>query len=612
MDLSANANTRWMAIFVEELARCGLEAVCIAPGSRSTPLTLAFAAQPAVRVYRHLDERSAGFFALGLAQATKRPVALVCTSGTAAANFHPAIIEAYYAHVPLLVLTADRPPELRSSGANQTIDQIKMFGDHVRWAVEAPTPQPDDPALVLRHLRTLAARACATADGLLKGPVHLNFPFRKPLEPEGAPTGSATLTSQSGLRVEPPFTRIGRARLFPDDEQIAAAAEAIKAHRRGLIICGPECPGGSFPAEVGALAQRAGYPILADPLANLRHAPEAGSGLVLGGYHLWLPALIEKPGDVEIVLRFGTVPTSSALAAFIERAAPQAHIHVREDGEWADDLHLTHTFLQAKPAAFCRALADALDVPGPLSTWAEALCAAERRTWAQLDNALEREPFFDGGAVARVLAALPDDTDLFVGNSLPVRHVDTFDRPAPRRITLYGNRGASGIDGNVSTALGLAAGGGRRVVALLGDITFYHDMNGLLAIRQHQLDNVTFVVINNDGGGIFHQLPVARHEPPFTDLFLTPHGLTFAPAAEMYGLGYRVATDTDGLTQALSDCLQHSTGPNLIEVRTNSYEDYRQMKGISAAVQTAIKQEQQVTIYKTSTRNLNKGELANE
>ena len=590
MDLSANPNTQWMAIFVAELARNGLEAVCIAPGSRSTPLTLAFAAQPAVRIYRHLDERSAGFFALGLAKATNRPVALVCTSGTAAANFHPAIIEAYYAHVPLLVLTADRPPELRGSGANQTIDQIKMFGDHVRWAVEAPTPQADGSALVLRHLRTLAARAYATADGLVKGPVHLNFPFRKPLEPQ-AVTATAVVPATHPAPPAAPFTRMGRAQLRPTEEQIAGVAEVVKARPRGLIICGPECPGGSFPADVVTLAQRTGYPILADPLANLRHAPKAGSSLVLGGYHLWLPALAEQLGGLELLLRFGTVPTSSALATFLERAAPAHHYHVREDGEWADDLHLTHTFIQAEPAAFCRALADALDKRSSLPAWTDAICAAERRMWSQLGTELTRQPFFDGAAVAYVLAALPDDTDLFVGNSLPIRHVDTFDRPTPRRITLYGNRGASGIDGNVSTALGLAAGGGRRVVALLGDITFYHDMNGLLAARQHGLDNVTFVVINNDGGGIFHQLPVARHDPPFTELFLTPHGLTFAPAAQLYGLGYHAVADLDGLHGALADCLADTTGPTLIEVQTNSHEDYRRMQAIAGAVHRAVTQE---------------------
>lgn len=589
MNLSANPNTQWMAVFVAELVRNGLEAVCVAPGSRSTPLTLAFAAQPGVSIYRHLDERSAGFFALGLAKASGRPVALVCTSGTATANFHPAIIEAYYAHVPLLVLTADRPAELRGSGANQTIDQIKMFGDHVRWAVDAPTPQPAAPELVLRHLRTLAARAYATADGLIKGPVHLNFPFRKPLEPDDSPDGASAPPAQATLPSDQPFTRFGRARLLPSDEQIAGVAEVIRAHPRGLIICGPECPSGAFPAGVAALAQQSGYPILADPLANLRHSPAAESGYVLGGYPFWLPALADLLGDVSVVLRFGTVPTSSALAAFLEKVAPAHHYHVGEDGEWADDLHLTHAYLQAEPAAFCQALGAVLDpdVAAARRAWAGALRQAEELTWRCLDDELARRPFFDGAAVARVLAALPEGAVLFAGNSLPVRHVDTFDRPTSRRITLYGNRGASGIDGNVSTALGLAAAGGRPVVALLGDITFYHDMNGLLAARQQRLNNVTFVVINNDGGGIFRQLPIAHHDPPFTDLFLTPHGLTFGPAAEMYGLAYRAVADEDGLANALTD-LGIATGPTLIEIKTDGQQDYQQMRAVSAAVRAAV------------------------
>ena len=227
MNLNANPNTHWASVFVAELARAGLQAVCLAPGSRSTPLALAFAATPAIRLYRHLDERSAGFFALGLALASGRPVALVCTSGTAAANFHPAIIEAYYSHVPLLVLTADRPPELRQSGANQTIDQIKMFGDHARWSVEVPTPQADAPEVVLRHMRTLAARAYATAAGLVAGPVHLNFPFRKPLEPgEEAIQGNHRGATAEPV-AQPPFTHISRGYLLPDPEQIAGLVTAL-------------------------------------------------------------------------------------------------------------------------------------------------------------------------------------------------------------------------------------------------------------------------------------------------------------------------------------------------------------------------------------------------
>lgn len=594
MDLGSNPNTHWMSIFVEELAANGLAAVCIAPGSRSTPLALAFAAQPDVTIYRHLDERSAGFFALGLAKATRRPVALVCTSGTAAANFHPAIIEAFYSYVPLLVLTADRPAELRGSGANQTIDQIKMYGDHVRWSVEVPTPQDDAPEVVLRHLRTLAARAYTTADGLTRGPVHLNFPFRKPLEPgEVSTDGRGTPQPIPTVDQARSFTHIQRGRMIAGTSQIASVAETIKGNPRGLIICGPECPSGDFPAAVRALAHRGGYPLLADSLSNIRHGDAQHGEVVLGGYNFSLPVAGDGLGKPDVILRFGAVSTSAALAAYLEGAAPAHHIHVREDGEWADDLHITHEIIQADPAAFCAALAAALECDGqqPESEWMKGWRAAERKGWERLDAAMREVPFFDGSALRQVLSALPDGTALFAGNSMPVRHIDTFDQPDARNIAIVGNRGASGIDGNVSTALGLAVSGQyAHVVAVLGDITFYHDMNGLLALRQSALRNVTFVVINNDGGGIFHRLPIARHDPPFTDLFLTPHGLKFEHAAAMYGLAYRAVVDEAELADALGAALGGEGGPMLIEVETNSAADYRHMRAVAAAVATGVKE----------------------
>ena len=593
MELSANPNTHWATILVDELARCGLAAVCLAPGSRSTPLALAFAAQPAIRLYRHLDERSAGFFALGLALASGRPVALVCTSGTAAANFHPAIIEAYYAYVPLIVLTADRPPELRQSGANQTIDQIKMFGDHVRWAVELPAPQADAPDVVLRHLRTLAARAYATADGLPQGPVHLNCPFRKPLEP-ATKAGPPSAAAQPPAVAARPFTLIRRGRLLPDEAAIGGILKAIEWHPRGLILCGPDSPGGAFPAAVADLARATGFPVLADSLSNVRHGPHVAGGLVLGAYNLWLPALGRRLPRPEVIVRFGTVATSAALAAYLAGLSPNFHLHVREDGQWADDQHHTDTYLQADPVAVCEALRVALDRRGfqRQPDWAAPWMMAEARTLAALDEALAKTPFCEGAAVTRLLAALPPDAALFAGNSLPVRHVDTFDRPTLRPRTEYGNRGASGIDGNVSTALGLVAAG-RRVVALLGDITFYHDMNGLMAVRQHRLDDVTFVVINNDGGGIFRRLPVAQHDPPFTDLFLTPHGLTFEHAAAMYGLRYRRVGDMDTLDEALNEAFGvDGNGPQLIEILTDGAVDFERQRALLAAVSAALSTEE--------------------
>lgn len=565
-----NPNLLYAHIFVNALAQGGLAAVCIAPGSRSTPLTLAFAAHPDIQVYLHLDERSAAFFALGMAQATAKPVALVCTSGTAAANFFPALIEANMSAIPLLLLTSDRPHELRHSGANQTIDQVKLYGDHVLWAVDMPIPQIDAPEVAWRSWHTLAARALAVADGLVKGPVHLNFPFRKPLEPvDGA------WPSLIGEFPLPPVV-INRGRVHPTPEQISQFATLIQQHPRGLIVCGPGCPGEPFPLAVRALAQAIGYPLLADPLSGLRFGvPES-----VGGYDgLLMKGKPDWP-EPEVIIRFGQVPTSKWLNEYLDRINPTHRIHIRENGVWADDSQRTTWFWQAHEAAVCQAIAQLLGrVPVPETSLTLPVQAAERRYWQRVTTALG-QTWFDGAAAAEVVAAMPEGGNLFIGNSLPVRHLDQFGRPTVRPFQVFGNRGASGIDGNVSTALGIAAAQPNiPLVAVLGDITFYHDLNGLLAVKQHQLNNVTFIVLNNNGGGIFRRLPIARLDPPFTELFLTPHGLTFAAAAEMYGLQYVGVRGREPFCTALHNSLGCGQ-PTLIELHTNSTDDLVQRGGI--------------------------------
>jgi 2-succinyl-5-enolpyruvyl-6-hydroxy-3-cyclohexene-1-carboxylate synthase len=604
-----NPNILWAETFVNELALCGLRAVCIAPGSRSTPLTLAFDAHPAIEVYGHLDERSAGFFALGLAMAMERPVALVCTSGTAAANFYPAIIEAHYSQVPLLVLTADRPPELRESGANQTIDQVKMYTNHVLWSVDVALPDVDAPAVVLRYLQTLAARAYATAGGLAKGAVHLNFPFRAPLEPsKGAgeiansvgarqprkETSHVETTSLAAASPSPnppndeqrPHTRILLGRMTPSATQVKELAEVIGQYERGLIVCGPEDrPSGEFAAAVGELSRQAGYPILADPISGVRFGPHVARTWMSGAYNFYLAQRSPLPATPQVVLRFGAVPTSKPLNSYLDNLAePSLQIHVRANGRWADDNHRVATFLQADPVVTCFSLCELLHGQAAQreSTWTTQLAALETACWQALEQQ-QNGTFFDGTAVADILAWLPPATRLFAGNSLPVRHVDQFGRPTTKAIYPYGNRGASGIDGNVSTALGIAAAGhDAPLVAILGDITLYHDLNGLLALKQLGSRNVTIILLNNNGGGIFHRLPIAAFEPPFTRRFLTPHDLDFAPAAEMYGLHYHLVTDRAGLIQALDNGYGH--GPRLIELRTNSHEDYQCQRALNAAV----------------------------
>lgn len=590
-DLTTNPNTHWASLFLIELALAGLRHVCFAPGSRSTPLVLAAAQTSGLQLHRHLDERSAGFFALGLAKACRRPVALVCTSGTAVANFHPAVIEACQSRIPLIVLTADRPPELRGSGANQTIDQLKLFGDHVGLFMEMPVPQEVAPTAAIRHLQTAAARVYAAAHGPVAGPVHVNFPFRKPLEPnltvDPASASPKHLTDRAA-----PYTEIAVGRRQASAAQVEWLADLLAVHPDGLIVCGPNCPSDLAPA-VAELSQLAGYPLAADPLSGLRFGPHVAAGSTLGGYDLLLQGDPDAWTAASVILRFGDVPTSAALNAYIDRCAPEATVHIREDGVWADDLHRVRHFWAVDEAGLCAVVARQLQQRGidrADSDWLRHHRELEALTWREVTNFADTSALSDATMVRAVMMSLPAESLVFGGNSLPIRHIDALAQPATTPMAVAGNRGASGIDGNVSTAIGLAAGSGRPVVAILGDITFYHDMNGLLALRDRSVPPVTFVVLNNDGGGIFRRLPVAVHEPPLTDLFLTPHGLTFDHAAALYGLAYhRVSPEDgpDGLSTAL-DMVRRPAGHSLIEVITDGKRDWTTMQALINHLRTAL------------------------
>lgn len=570
-----NPNLQTATLIVHALAQAGLRAVCVAPGSRSTPLVLAFHAHPDIQIYRHLDERSAAFFALGLALEWDEPVALLCTSGTAVANFFPALIEAKMSQVPLLLLTADRPPELRHSGANQTIDQVKIYGDQVLWAVDVALPQADAPEVALRSLQSLAARAYATANGLVKGPVHLNFPFRKPLEPDDR--GQYAVGSRQYAVVSE------RGVLQPTEAQLAWLADLVARHERGLIVCGPRCPGGDFGAAVAAVARQAGYPIVADPLSGLRFGPHVADTAVLSAYET---ILSQEPGwpEPEIVIRFGAVPTGKWLNSYLDQIRPRYRLHLRANGVWADDSHRVSHFWQVNEAQTCRLLAERLPVR-PNGDWIDPFVAAETAVWQTLSTHIG-DPFFDATAVYDLIEMLPENGRLFVGNSLPIRQVDQFGRATHKKIYAYANRGASGIDGNLSTGLGLAAASGQPTIILVGDVTFYHDLNGLLAASpsaQIDLPPVVFVLLNNNGGHIFRRLPIRRFEPPFTDLFVTPHGLDFETAVKPYGLNFTRVNDRAGFREAVITSLRQGETA-VVELCTDGEQDEQQRQRLLQVV----------------------------
>lgn len=591
----ANRNTLYAEIFVDELARAGLKHVVLAPGSRNTSLVLAFAKHEHLQKYSHLDERSAAFFALGLALATDAPTAVVCTSGTAAANFFPAIVEAHQSCVPLLVLTADRPPELRHSGANQTIDQIKLYGDYALWFVDASLPEADPPTVAIRNLRTLANRAYARANGIRKGVVHINLPFRKPLEP--------TPVEGDSLEVEPnpypkealsagrPFTLISQGDLYPSNAQTNELVKWVQESPWGVIIAGPNAIRHS-PNPFLRMSHVTGYPILAEPTSGLRYC-DTISDRVIGSYNL-----LSLDGDFlspNMIIQFGDVPTSNALLTYLGKVRPKHRVLFTENGEWRDDLHTLTAVIQARPAQVIdkldRHLSSLMDDGDymPDATWTDRLNRMDKATWQIVEDEIQNGDYFDGGVVYDVIDLIPPESSLFAGNSLPIRHLDQFGKPVNKRIYGYANRGASGIDGNISTALGIGAA--RRdhpLVAIIGDVTFYHDMNGLLAVHRCGVP-VTIVLLNNNGGGIFHRLPIRDFDPAFTNYFVTPHGLDFSHAARLYGLDHIQTTTRTEFREAFAASVG-SGSSTIIEVCTDAQADLARRSAIMQRVREQIKE----------------------
>jgi 2-succinyl-5-enolpyruvyl-6-hydroxy-3-cyclohexene-1-carboxylate synthase len=570
-----NRNILWAKLFVDELARSGLKAAVLAPGSRNTPLVVAFAEHRDIQVYSHIDERSAAYFALGLALAAQQPVALVCSSGTAGANFYPAIIEAHYWRVPLMVLTADRPPELRESGANQTIDQVKLYGDHVRWFVDVALPEAHPEPVMIRSIRTLAARAYATADGTPKGAVHVNFPFRKPLEPILVETDTIEIDDDRPDGV--PFTRIQMGAMSPNPEHMRTINDRIGSAKRGVIYAGS----GAAADEVTAraiidLADKTGFLLFADALSNTRFVEL--SQAIIGGYETFLRANPSLPPP-DVVIQVGGTPTSQALDDWLNHDDVKFRALITRDGVWTDPAHRLDILLQSDIATFCDSVLDQ-EVPFVDMVWRQHINTLDMLAWKRVEQAKQGD-YFDGMVVADAIDLMPDNANLFIANSLPVRHLDQFARPNGKKLRVFCNRGASGIDGIISTALGVAAGQrDRPLVLVTGDLAFYHDMNGLLAFKRLGI-KATIVIINNDGGGIFYRLPIKDFEPTFTDLFITPTGLDFSHAAALYGVKFARTLTRDDFRAAFSDAIT-SGEACIIEVPTDFRRDDQRRREIIA------------------------------
>lgn len=568
--------TYYLSRFVQGLVDGGLQQIVVSPGSRSTPITVVAAQHPSLRLWIAVDERSAGFFALGMAKASLSPVGLICSSGTAAANYYPAVIEAHYAEVPLVVITADRPPELRAVGAPQTIDQTKIYGAYpkrfVDMAISGQRPTVGD------YARAEGRRAAMVAGSWPKGPVHYNFPLHEPLVPD---LGRIDWGPALGSSV----TLAGR-RL--DADALQTLYQRFSDSGRGIMIVGPD------PNPVGAedlvqVAARFGFPILADALSQLR-APVDPRGPVVVSYD----ALLRNRRVLEclqpdFIVRVGPMPTSKPIAQAMESAWREVPmVLVDAPGGVRDPSHHLGTWIIEADAKHVCADLLALDGAAPRSSASTAWLSQ----WKELDDRVRRvvanedgEDLGEGAVFQDLTSLLPDGAGLYVGNSMPVRDLDTFFGGSETRWQILANRGANGIDGVVSSALG-ASTVRSPLLLVIGDLSFYHDLNGLAAAKLHDL-SCTIVVVNNNGGGIFSFLPQATAVEEFETLFATPLGLDYALVVEMYGGRFTRVTDRAGLRAEVAQGLRRQ-GLSVVELTTSRQSNVEQHRDLWRKVNEGV------------------------
>ncbi|MCH8837348.1 MAG: 2-succinyl-5-enolpyruvyl-6-hydroxy-3-cyclohexene-1-carboxylic-acid synthase [Candidatus Marinimicrobia bacterium] len=570
-------NALWGRTIVDQLHRLGVRHACISPGYRNAPVSLAFAHHQGFEIHTHIDERSGGFFGLGIGKMTGAPAVILCTSGTAAVNFYPSVVEAYYSGTPLIVLTTDRPPELRQVGANQTIDQIKLFGDHVRFFAEVTTPDLQ----LTGYLRQLINQAYSQAIGAPAGPVHLNIPFREPLTPpKGEPglpfpaTGDAT-----GAEISKRVWQV------PDLKHLSAD---IRKHRHGALVVGPMPPTAGFSQALRELSIATGYPVLAEGASQVRYASEI-HGQAIENFDILLGNKgFQELFQPEVMIRIGARPTSKAFTGILARHPGRLYV-ISASGLWDDPDRQAGAVYAADPTGFCRALATEVGSQPADENWLAGLRKFDRQAQEVIRESIAPEaPFFEGHVSNLCVQLLPEDGVLYVGNSMPVRDLETFalavDRSAP--LTVLSNRGASGIDGMVSSALGAAMATHRPVLLYLGDMSFLHDLGGLAAATEAL--NLTIVVVNNNGGGIFSYLPLADESDSFTRLFTMPHGLTFRSGAELFGLGYSQASSYQETRQAIGAFL-HQPGVQIVEVAIDQQVNVARHRAVHEALARRLK-----------------------
>jgi len=574
---TSQANRLWSGLIVEELVRNGINFFCVAPGSRSTPLVAALAENPKARSLVHFDERGTAFAALGYARATGRPAVWITTSGTAVANGLPAVVEASVYGVPMILLTADRPPELRQTGANQTVDQPDIFGDFVRWRFDLPAPDlAVDPAMVLTTVDQASYRARRSP----RGPVHLNLMFREPFLPDAEKAWHEDESIPASWRESgEPYTQYAATEPGVNRKEIHGLRDALLPVKRGLVVAGRLASRRQGEAAA-RLAEALGWPLLPDIGSQMRLG--ANSGNIVPYYDAMLSheAFADEHGP-EAVVQIGGRALSKRLEQFVARSHPDPYLVVRGNPFRLDPSHRVTHSVEADIVGFCADLAVAAE-EHPFArdpSWMESWREASDRTGRGLEELLSGDAGLSEPFVAWMVSRhVPEGHGFVVANSMPVRDLDTFAASDGPPVPVAANRGASGIDGTVATAAGFARGLDRPVTLLIGDLALLHDLNSLALLRDTP---VVVVVLNNDGGGIFNFLPVSAQKAFFEPYFGTPQGVGFEAAAGMFGLGYaQPRTADEFLTAYRAAC--SSGESSIIEVRTDresNVELHRELLG---------------------------------
>ena len=569
---NSNLNQCWSSLIIEELIRNGVDYFCLAPGSRSSPLAVAVATNPRAKSFVYFDERALAFHALGYVSAARKACAVITTSGTAVANLFPAIIEASKKKLPLVILTADRPPELRHTGANQTIDQVKIFGEYVRWQFDMPCPTTEiAPGFIL----TTIDQAVFRANGELKGPVHINCMYREPLfegrdRPRPVP---ADLKHWQNARV--PYTSYVTAQKKLGADTINAITQEIRAIKQGIIVVGKiagPASGGAGAREqksVLALAEKLNWPVFAD----------VTSGLRLGSTHPnvihYFDQILLSPvhsgsvltAKVDGILHLGGRVTSKRWYDYVEAIKPERYIMVLNHPLRNDPLHGVTLRVQSRVDDFCAALAKKV-TKGKANPFLFSLQKLNEKVNRIVEEYFGRETRLSEAAAARLVAQhVPAESGLFLASSLPVREVDMYADHKGKSVVVGANRGASGIDGTVASACGFAVGLSRTTTLLIGDLALLYDLNSL-AMLKTSLRPLVIVALNNDGGGIFNFLPIAQFKNGFEKFFGTPHGFNFASAAEMFDLNYANPASAWEFIQAYEIAVQSRTS-TIIEVTSD-------------------------------------------